>query len=436
MAKGADKFSARIDNAKKMVGKLGSGVMAVGKYAAVAGGAAVAAGVGIFTLAKSSSEAADNIQHTASTLGLSTEALQEYRYAGIAAGLTTEEMDAALSKLTVNLGKDSEAISNALYQIGLTSEQLKAAGPDKTLEMIASGFQNVKDPAKKAAVATALFGKSSIRMVEALSNGPEAIESLRKEAQEVGYVMGGDTLANAGKLNETLDRFSATATGLGNRLASKVMPQVTKFVESLSRGIQPGGMFSKMLDSVGNFLGKGGDFIGPILDRIIEFIPKITGFVSGLIDALQPILQPVMETLGYILKVFENLMPAITALVGVISTVLGPVIETVKFVLQGLATMTGVVGPIVDTVKSVSQGFSNIGSIGKKENKPVSVGNTPVSTQTNVLTSNTTTNVGKSELSVTVGGAQSAKLTGNAPGVTLNTGTGKSRYESSERMAR
>ena len=422
MAKGADKLAMSTDRALKVVGKFGKGVLAVGKYAAAAGGAAIAASAGIFALAKSSAEAADDILNTSAALGLSTDALQEYRYAGIAAGLTTEEMDAALRKLTVNLGKDSEDVSNALYQIGLSAEDLKAAGPDRSLDLIANGFQSITDPTKKAAVATALFGKSSVRMVNALSKGSKGIADLRAEAQEIGYVLGGDALENAGKLDDTLDRFGATATGLGNRMAAKVIPQVTKFVESLSKGIQPGGKFEKIIDSVGTFLGKGGDFVGPFLDKIIQFVPKLAGFASGILDALQPVIKPLMAIFEPVFKIFENMMPLITGLVGVVSNILGPILETIKFILEGVALIT-------------AGGAPGGGPAGAGGVAPASFGmpgggaprfSTPVSSQTSLVTSNTTTNRSTLDVNVSAPPGTSSKLTGSAPDITLNTGQTRS----------
>lgn len=417
MAKGADKMAARVDAAQKVAGKLGKGVMAVGKFAAVAGGAAVAAGAGIFALARSSSEAADDILNTSAALGLSTDALQEYRYAGLQAGLTTEDMDKALTKLTVNLGKDGGETANALYQIGISAEDLKNVKPDQVLEALAEGFKSVKDPQKKAAVATALFGKASVRMVNVLSKGAAGIQKYRKEGKALGATMSDEMLKSAGDLDNQFDKLGPTLTGLGNRLAAKVIPQVSKFVATLQDGIQPGGKFEKIIDSVGNFLGKGGDFVGPFLDKIIEFVPKLAGFASGILDALQPVIKPLMAIFEPVFKIFENLMPLITGLVGVVSTILGPILETIKFILQGMAAITG------DTSGSGARGMGGMSTIPAMPGSGAPRFSTPVSPQTSVVTSNsTTTNVGKSELAVTVAGAQSAKLTGNAPGITLNTG--------------
>lgn len=417
MAKGADKMAARVDKAAKATKAFGGGVMAVGKFAAGAGLAVAAAGAAAFKLAEGSARAADDILNTASALGISTKALQEYRYVGIQAGLTTEEMDAALRKLTVNLGKDSADVENALYQVGLTADQLKAAGPERSLELIANGFKSIQDPTTKAAVATALFGKSSIRMVNALSGGSDAIAKLRGEAQEVGYVMSGAALDAAGEFDDTLDKLGATLTGVSNRMAARAIPGMTKFAASLQKGLQPGGRLSNLLDSLGATAGKVGDFIGPIFDTVADNLPKIMNFVGGLFNAIQPVLKPLLGILEPIFKIFENLMPLITGLVNVVSSILAPILETIKFILEGVASLTS------DTSGSGIRGAGMAPAGGGLPGSGAT--RFPVSPNAGVISSSTTT-TNRSTVDVNLNGlptGSSVKQTGNAPDVTLNTGS-------------
>ena len=246
MAKSAQKLGQNFDKLKQGAAKVGKGVAGFGKVLGGVAVAAGAAGAAIFAMAKASEESADDIQNTSNALGISTTALQEYRYAGIAAGLTTEDMDTAIRKLTVNLGKDGGDVENALYQIGLTAEDLRAAGPDKVLETVATGFEKLKDPTTKAAVATAIFGKSSVRMVNVLSKGADGVKDLREESEKVGYVMKGENLKTLGDFNDQLDVLGATATGFRDRLSAKATPALAKFVGFLQKGLQPGGQFDKL----------------------------------------------------------------------------------------------------------------------------------------------------------------------------------------------
>jgi hypothetical protein len=419
MAKGADKMAARVDAAKKTLGHVGKGLATVGKFAAVGAGAAVAAGAAVWSLANASQQAADDIQNTAGALGMSTDQLQRYRYVAIQAGMSTEDMDGALAKLSKGLGEESGAMDEALYQIGLSAQDLRDAGPDKTLELIAGGFQNLQDPTQKAAVATALFGKSSIRMVNALSGGPEAIKALGREADKVGYVMGGDMLENAGAVNQEMDKLGATAVGLRNRLAAKAMPGLKSFVQTLQSGIAPGGKLSGIIDGVTGLLGKVGDFSGGGLSAIFDFIPKLTAFAGDLLTALKPVLDPIMAMVSPLLKIFENLMPTIIGGIKLISALLAPIMETIKFILDGLALITTQNAPAVAVA----------GSTGKYGNTPLNA--VPMSPATSTI-SNTSTSTSTVGINVNAPPGTTVNPGKGAPPVTLNTGTNTSHGKASK----
>lgn len=417
MAKSADKLAMRLESVKQGAAKVGKGAMAIGKgfmgVAVAAGAAAVAVGA----LVNGTQNAADDIQNTANALGLTTKALQEYRYVGIQAGLTTQDMDAALTKLTKNIGNGSADVDEALSKIGLTAEQLRAAGPDKTLELVADGFQRVKDPSVKAAVAMSLFGKSSVRMVNALESGSAGIKGLRTEAEDIGYVMGGDTLKNAGDLNDQLDKLGATAVGLRNRLSSKAIPGVQKMVEWLQKGIQPGGMLDKMLDSLGNTVGKLGTAFGPVMDKVLAFIPKLVDFVGTLAETLTPLFGPLADIFGNIFQIVENLMPLIQTLAGVAAAVLKPILELVNSILGVIAQVTGKGAPAA--AAPTKQDYGKSRALGLDKNgQPM----TPMSANTIPLsTSSSTSNTSTSRVELSVAPGVNAKQDKPAPGVTLNT---------------
>lgn len=420
MAKSADKLAMRAEMAKASLAKIGKVVGgvggALGKGVLGVAGAATAAGAAVFALAKNSASAADDILNTANAIGISTKALQEYRYVGVQAGLTTEEMDGAMTKLTVNLGKNFEDVDAALYQIGLSAEGLRAAGPEKTLEYIAQGFKNTKDPAKKAAVATALFGKSSVRMVNALEGGAAGIAAIRKEAGDIGYVMGEEAVKAAGNLDDMLDKLGATATGVGNRLAAKVIPQVTAMVDKMQKGIAPGGQFEGLIKVGERVLGFFGNLAAGFFDKFGEFANKMAPFVERIIGAIEPLIKPILGLLDPIFKMAERLAPMIEGAVKIVAAVLGPVIEGLTWILNGLASIgTGTPGTGLHGGVSTNPSTGMVGG-GAPRWTPA-----PMSPQTAPLSSSSsTTTTSKVELSVAPG--VNAKQDKPAPGVTLNPG--------------
>ena len=470
MAKGADKLAAQMESAKKSAANFGAGALQVGKVLGGIAIGAIAAGAAVFKLTQNTAAAADDILNTSNALGISTKALQEYRYVGVQAGLTTEEMDSALTKLTKNLGSDSAAVDEALSKIGLTSKELKAAGPDKSLEMVAQGFQSITDPTVKAAVAMSLFGKSSVRMVNALSKGEAGIAALRTEAQEIGYVMDGEALDAAGNLDDTLDKLGATFTGLKARITSGAMPGMTKFIDKIQAGIKPGGQFEGVIKLVGLAISKIGDIAGGAIDFIVLMVEKLEPFktiilaitagviaygiaikvlnaISIVMTAVQWALNVAMgaNPIGLIILAIAALVAGIVLLIAnweaclpvlkivgkaflsFIAMSFAPLLIAIDAVITGLIAIGNLAGMDTSGLKSfqdkarsfvVENTFSgDIADVVTKKN----IGTTPMSPASSTMATSSTST---SNVAITVGNlpaGSSVKQDKPAPGVTLNT---------------
>jgi len=57
------------------------------------------------------------------------------------------------------MGKGGAAFEEGLKKMGLSTEQLKAAGPDHYLELVTQGLTNIQDPAERAAAGAAVLGR-------------------------------------------------------------------------------------------------------------------------------------------------------------------------------------------------------------------------------------------------------------------------------------
>jgi len=296
MTKSVGDLSSKVDQSSKAMKE---SLEPVGKVLLGMAAAAAAAGVAVFGVAIKASEAADSINDTAMSLGLSTDALQEYRYLANLAGMSTQDMDSALSKLTINLGKGGDTMDATLAQLGLSVEQLKAAGPDQVLELVADGMAGITDATTKAAITTQLFGKSSVRMVNALSGGADAIRGFREEAHDAGYVMGKEAVNAGADMGDSLDRLKMTFEGLTNSLGSRLFPTISKVVKKITDAIKPGGKLSKVMEKLGKVFDVLGGFIAGAIDLFI-----------GIFDILEPF-APVILAIVSAFAAYKAIMTAI-----------------------------------------------------------------------------------------------------------------------------
>lgn len=218
--KRAQKTAAQTEGAfKKSFGNLG-GVVKAGLAGVVSG-----LSVGLLVQgAKAALEYAGSLGEVSQQLGVTTKDLQVFRYAAGQLGVSQEQLETGLQKLTITLGQlkaGAEAPAKALDAVkkGL-SDQVKAAGDaGEAFRIIADGLKNVTDRSQRAAVEVALFGKSGAKLDNLLSGGSAALNELADAAEKLGIVLSDEQIQKA---DDTADKLEALQTVLKAKIAGDV----------------------------------------------------------------------------------------------------------------------------------------------------------------------------------------------------------------------
>ena len=225
--KGLGDAQRSIAGAQQGIGGLGKAVAAVGTV--LAGSAVVSS---LKDMAMRGLEFASSLGETAQQLGVTTTELQEYRHAATQVGLAQDEMDAALAKLTRNLGaaaNGSKAQADAFAKLGISirdaNGNIKTAGaiiPD-----IAEALKGIPDPAQRAALLVDMFGKSGQKLEPLLSEGAAGVNALRDAAHRLGIVLSNEQIQNADKV---ADDMAALNQVLEAKLASVVADNAKEII--------------------------------------------------------------------------------------------------------------------------------------------------------------------------------------------------------------
>ena len=169
-------------------------------------------------------EYASSLGEVSQQLGVTTDALQEYRYAATQAGLSQDEMDQALAQLTRRAGEaasGTKAQAEAFEKLGISvrtaNNEMIPTGD--LIPMIADGLQKIESPAQRAAILMDLFGKSGQKLEPLLAGGSAAINNLRNAAYELGIVLSSQQIQNA---DDTADKLAAVKTVLEANIAGAV----------------------------------------------------------------------------------------------------------------------------------------------------------------------------------------------------------------------
>jgi hypothetical protein len=224
----------------KEVEKHGINLQAVGKTM-VAVGATIVGAFAATVVAVANT--AGKINDLSNAAGVSAESFQELAYSAKQEGIEQETLAAGLSKLTKNMGeakKGTGAAAEAFHEmkIGVTDTHKQLLPVDAILPQIADHFKGMTNPAEKANLAMALFGKTGTQFVAWLSQGSKGMKAYAEEARSMGIILSNETVKALDDFDDTLGNVKAGFGGLGNEIAADIVPALQTFANILKSGLQ------------------------------------------------------------------------------------------------------------------------------------------------------------------------------------------------------
>lgn len=195
-----------------------------GVTSAFKGMLAITAATGLVSAASRALDYASSLAEIAQQLGITTRDLQVYRYVASQVGIEQDEMDKGLQKLTKSIGEAAVGVKKpaaAFRELGVSvqdsSGQLLTAG--EVIPRLSDALSKIEEPAKRARLETALFGKTGQQLDTMLTEGARGIQAYADEAERLGLIMGDDLIQKA---DAAADRLAVLGKVLEVQLASAV----------------------------------------------------------------------------------------------------------------------------------------------------------------------------------------------------------------------
>ncbi len=264
-------------------GKVAAGFAGVGnalkslavKFLAVAGlaGLAARAVIGFIT-------EFDNLGDTATKLGLTVDGLAQLRYAAEVAGSSQEELDGSMGKFNRSLGQLRANMGPLQSFLGKVSPKLRdqvkhAKSNEEAFLLMADAIAKVKDPAKRAALANAAFGKSA--PIELLSKGREGIEELKKEFLEHAGSQE-EAAEAAGKVDRSFKKVGASVQGVKAALVTALAPAILEISEKMTA------WFAANKEQITQWFRDFGEKLPGIIDRVVDAFGEIFAIGKDIVD--------------------------------------------------------------------------------------------------------------------------------------------------------
>lgn len=251
------KFETDTGRAAKIMEKRAKEIDAqVRKIATAAGAIAGAAIAGLGVLIKRSIDAADSMSKLSQSTGVAIGSLSQLDFAAKLSGV--DDLGGALTKLNRSIGEAAQgtkAQADAFAALGISVKEADGSlkSTEQVFNEVADAFSGLEDGAAKTTVAMDLFGRSGADLIPLLNAGTKGIGDLRKEADELGLTLDERTGKASEEFNDNLSRLASVASGLGNRLAGQLAPElarITGLLVDTAKGTDAVGSGAQVLSTI------------------------------------------------------------------------------------------------------------------------------------------------------------------------------------------
>ena len=319
--------------------------------------ASVTCGTALVGMAVKAGVLADDLNTLSKTTGLTTQELQEFKYASDLIDVSVETLAGALKKTTASMisAKDGTGTSaEAFKKLGVEIKNADGSLRDNNDVFYDAirALGDVGNETERDALAMQLFGKSATELNPLIEGGIDQLAEMSKQANDLGLILSQEALDGANAFNDQLDILKANGKGLfqviGTEIASSLTPamegvnaEANKIIKSLTTALKQGGL--------AGLLTEFGNQIGELIPKIISKLPEIANtakdiiitFVSALKENASSIGDAIGEVAVILAETFYTILPdiidiAITLAVSFIETLAEKLPELIPIMADGI----------------------------------------------------------------------------------------------------
>tara|TARA_R110000824_G_scaffold401762_1_gene615158 strand:+ start:8688 stop:10124 length:1437 start_codon:yes stop_codon:yes gene_type:complete len=324
--------------------------MKVGKFAAILGGIALAAIIG---LTVKGLKAVDTMAKLAQNIGTSVKSIQVLRHMATLGGVSIEKMDKAVSKMVKNIGETAMGIgtaTDALKELGLDAKVLENQSPEKMFGIIADELNKIPTSARRASLASDIFGKVGQELIVTMKGGSASIGEMAEKLESLGVIIGDKQAQMVEKANDAWADIGLVWSGLANQLAVEFAPILTTIANKIIEFVKNAGGMGKIAE----FIVKAFFYVGAtVLDVIRVMQLGWLGLKTAVIQVAADITMAMSWATQKIAEGFAWLEGASIKSAGVIATAYGWAASKVADAAQAMGA---------DTIAGFARSTSMIGT--------------------------------------------------------------------------
>lgn len=315
----ADRLGIKLpDSARKAL----NGMQSLSGGTVAAMGAAVAGITALYKavqqLHQMTIEAAANVDEILTdsmTSGLSTQTIQQLKYAENLIDVSYGTITSTLTKLTRNMAEANDgntALAESFEDLGVsildTDGSLRSA--ESVFYDVVDALGGIENTTARDAAAMELLGKSAQELNPLIAQGSAALREYAKEAEATGYVLDESQLQKLGEVDDAYQELQLQIQATKQQLAVEFAPTSKAVLEG----------FANLAKTAGDALTKSGLVRG--VGELVQFSSALLqplGALLGLAPELTSGLQPLYTVLHGIAGVFALIADVGNAALGVLT---------------------------------------------------------------------------------------------------------------------
>ena len=203
----------------------------------VIGSVAGASGLGY--LVYRNLEAADAIAKTADSIGISTSALQKYRYIAERSGVETSALEQGFSAFTKRLGElknDTGALNTILKKNNnqLREQLIQTNSTSEALDLYFRALQGIENQSERAALSSAAFSRTA---GVAMTNMIDNVETLSKRYERLDIEIKDGLLRNTEQAKDNIDDLSLVVKNSLTAAVASLAPEIGQAATNMSEWV-------------------------------------------------------------------------------------------------------------------------------------------------------------------------------------------------------
>ena len=231
--RGLDRLEKNLQSASAKTAVLTGGLAKMG---GVMAGLVGIGALGSFTT--SIIQLGDRLQKVSVQTGITVEELEILQFAASQAGVGTDQLNSAVQKFSINIGKASDGTK--LQADAFKELNVEIKDQDGTLKSssqlfveVAESISKIEQPAEKARIASDLFGRTGVELLALLNTGAIGIGEFAEKLRQAGGIMGTTASDEFSAFNDQMDLLSRSLRGKVAPVLVAVLPVFTALAENL-----------------------------------------------------------------------------------------------------------------------------------------------------------------------------------------------------------